>query len=199
LTPLTREGASLSRCDGTAMIPLRLMLLFLVAAACFAAPSPLLAGGNYPARAVLLKNSEYGDALIQGIRESRTSIICSFYLFKITGSRENLPRRIAEELVRACKRGIAVTVVLERSSGKNDRLDDENRQTAAYLSREGVRIYFDSPAVVTHAKAVVIDGRYVFLGSHNLTQSALRHNNELSVRIDSPGMAAEVTAYLERL
>jgi phosphatidylserine/phosphatidylglycerophosphate/cardiolipin synthase-like enzyme len=44
----------------------------------------------------------------------------------------------------------------------------------------------------------VIDKRYIFLGSHNLTQGALKYNNELSVLIDSPEMAAEVRAYLER-
>jgi phosphatidylserine/phosphatidylglycerophosphate/cardiolipin synthase-like enzyme len=60
-------------------------------------------------------------------------------------------------------------------------------------------VSFDSPTVVTHAKVVVVDGRYVYLGSHNLTQSALRHNNELSVRIDSPELAAEVAAYLGKL
>ena len=45
----------------------------------------------------------------------------------------------------------------------------------------------------------MIDGRYVYLGSHNLTQAALKHNNELSVLLDSPEVAAEVGAYLERL
>ncbi|WP_243688574.1 phospholipase D-like domain-containing protein [Geotalea toluenoxydans] len=44
-----------------------------------------------------------------------------------------------------------------------------------------------------------MDSRYVFIGSHNLTQSALQHNNELSVMIDSPEMAAEIKAYLNRL
>jgi phosphatidylserine/phosphatidylglycerophosphate/cardiolipin synthase-like enzyme len=177
----------------------RLAVWMLAALLACTVPSPLQAGESYQARTMLLQNSEYGEALIQGIREARTSIIGSFYLFKITGSRGNLPRRIAEELIRAGRRGIAVTVILERTSGKNDRLDDENRQAADYLSRGGVRVHFDSPAVVTHAKVAVIDGRYVYLGSHNMTQSALRHNNELSVRIDSPGMAAEVTAYLEKL
>ncbi len=93
-----------------------------------------------------------------------------------------------------------VTVILERDSGrKGDGLTEENRHTAAVLSRGGVKVFFDSPTVVTHVKAAVIDGRYLYLGSHNLTQGALRHNNELSVLIDSPEMAAEVTAYMERL
>jgi phosphatidylserine/phosphatidylglycerophosphate/cardiolipin synthase-like enzyme len=181
------------------MVSCRLTAGMLAALLAFTVPSPLHAGGSYQAKSALLKNSEYADALIQGIREARTSFIGSFYLFKISGSRNNLPRRIAEELVRAARRGVVVTVVLERASGKNDRLDDENRRTAAYLSHEGVRVRFDSPAIVTHTKVAVIDGRFVYLGSHNLTQSALKYNNELSVRIDSPGMAAEVTGYLEKL
>lgn len=181
------------------MVRFRLAVGILAALLACIAPLPLHAGGSYQAKSVLLKNSEYAEALIQGIRDAQTSIIGSFYLFKISGPRNNLPRRIAEELVRAVKRGVAVTLVLEKAPDKNDRLDDENRQTAAYLSREGVRVRFDSPAIVTHTKVAVIDGRFVYLGSHNLTQSALRHNNELSVRIDSAGMAAEVTAYLEKL
>jgi phosphatidylserine/phosphatidylglycerophosphate/cardiolipin synthase-like enzyme len=181
------------------MILVRLVLLPLIAAMIFALPFPLQAGGSYQSKTVLLKNREYGEALIQGIRNSRTSIIGSFYLFKITGARGNQPRRIAEELISAGKRGVAVTVILEKDSDKKDRLNDENRHTADFLAREGVKVRFDSPAVVTHAKVAVIDGRYVYLGSHNLTQSALRRNNELSVRIDSPEMAEEITAYLERL
>lgn len=181
------------------MVRFRLAVCVLALLLASTTPVPLHAGGSYQAKSILLKNGEYAEALIHGIREARTSIIGSSYLFKISGSRNNTPRRVAEELVRAARRGVAVTVILERGRGTGDRLDDENRQTADYLSRGGVRVRFDSPATVTHAKVAVMDGRYVYLGSHNLTESALRHNNELSVRIDSAGMASEVTAYLEKL
>jgi len=179
------------------MIRFPLTLLALILS--WGAPLSLHAGDPVLARTALLKNSEYCESLLQGIREARSSVIGSFYLFRITGSRDNLPRRIADELARAARRGVAVTVILERGPDGGDRLNIDNRETAAYLSEAGVRVRFDSPDVVTHAKVVVIDGRFVYLGSHNLTQSALRHNNELSVRIDSPGMAAEVVAYLQRL
>ena len=46
---------------------------------------------------------------------------------------------------------------------------------------------------------MVIDGRYVYIGSHNFTQSALKYNHELSVMIDSPELSAEVTSYLNNL
>jgi len=46
---------------------------------------------------------------------------------------------------------------------------------------------------------MVIDRRYIYIGSHNLTQSALKYNKELSVLIDSPELAGEMTAYLNGL
>jgi phosphatidylserine/phosphatidylglycerophosphate/cardiolipin synthase-like enzyme len=157
------------------------------------------AGETFTTRTTLLRNQEYGEALAQGIRNARESIVCSFYLFKITDARGNQPRRIAEELLKARRRGVAVTVILEKGGSARDNLDTENRRTAAFLSRGGVRVFFDSPRITTHNKVVVIDNRFVFVGSHNLTQGALERNNELSVLIDSPEMAAEARAYLDRL
>jgi phosphatidylserine/phosphatidylglycerophosphate/cardiolipin synthase-like enzyme len=156
------------------------------------------AGGSFTTTTTLLRNQEYAEALLKRIGNARESIVCSFYLFKITETRGNQPARIAEELVRARKRGVAVTVILEKGKSVQDKLYSENRKTAALLTRNDVKVYFAAPGVTTHNKIVVIDRRYIFLGSHNLTQGALRYNNELSVIIDSPEMAAEVEAYLER-
>lgn len=161
-----------------------------------AAPAP---AASQQARVTLLPNQEYGEALLQGMRKARSSIVCSFFIFKATPARNNMPRQLVEELVRARQRGLAVTVILEQDRGGKDRLNEQNRQTAAWLERGGVRVLFDSPRITTHVKAVVIDGRHVYLGSHNLTQSAMRHNNELSVLIDSPELAAQVLGYLNRL
>jgi|PlaIllAssembly_1097288.scaffolds.fasta_scaffold12586_6 phosphatidylserine/phosphatidylglycerophosphate/cardiolipin synthase-like enzyme len=158
----------------------------------------------YSSRATLLRNRDFAEAFMDGIRSANKSIQLSFFLFKATASRGNMPRQVAEELIRARQRGVDVTVLLERQSGdrrsgKQDSLNDDNRQTAALLSRGGVKVYFDSPGVTTHTKVAVIDGRYVYLGSHNLSQSALRHNNELSVLLDSPELAREVREYIEGL
>jgi phosphatidylserine/phosphatidylglycerophosphate/cardiolipin synthase-like enzyme len=136
-------------------------------------------------------------SLLLGIRDARASIVCSFYLFKTGDGGNNQPRRIAEELIRARKRGIKVTVILEKSGRANDNLDTDNRHTAALLAQGGISVHFDSPQITTHSKVVVIDNRFIFLGSHNLTQAALRHNKELSVRIESPGMASELLSYME--
>ncbi len=171
----------------------------LIVSCLIAFASPVFAGGTFASRTTLLRNQEYAEALMQGIGNARESVICSFYLFKTTDARGNEPRRIAEELIRARKRGVAVTVILEGGGGAKDSLTADNRRTAALLARGGVKVFFDSPRTTTHNKVVVIDGRYVFIGSHNLTQSALEHNNELSVLIDSPELAAQVKAWLDLL
>jgi len=156
--------------------------------------------GTFATRTTLLRNREFSEALLQGVRSARTSIVFSYFLFKTTDARSNLPQRIAEELTRAKKRGVDVTVLLERESGDNlSSLNESNHRTAAILSRAGIKVFFDSPRTTTHTKVAIIDSRYVYLGSHNLTQSALRHNNELSVLLDSPELAAEAKAYLDRL
>jgi phosphatidylserine/phosphatidylglycerophosphate/cardiolipin synthase-like enzyme len=163
-----------------------------------ASPSILHAGSTCTSRTTVLRNREYSDALLRGIREARSTIICSFYLFKIGEGRNNQPRRIAEELIRARKRGLTVTVILEKTGKDNDTLDADNRSTASLLAQGGVTVHFDSPQITTHNKVVVIDNRHIYLGSHNLTQAALNYNNELSVRIDSPELASEILSYLER-
>lgn len=176
----------------------RLTVTILLAILAFSPAIPAAAAP--PSRSVtLLKNGDYLDALVQGIGKARQSVVCSCYLFKTGTGRGNQPRRIADELIRARQRGVAVTVVLEDEGRRRDPLNAENHVTAALLRRGGVTVRFDSPWVTSHAKVVVIDNRHVYLGSHNLTQSALTRNNELSLHIDSPDLAAEITGYLDRL
>jgi len=160
---------------------------------------PVLSANSHPGTTTLLLNREYGAALLTGLREARSSIIVSCYLFKITKFPANMPRRVADELIRARQRGVDVTVILEQSRDESDFLNRENRATAALLTPSGIKVRFDSLRKTSHAKVVVIDDRFVFLGSHNLTHSALSRNNEISVRINSPEMAREIKTYLGTL
>jgi phosphatidylserine/phosphatidylglycerophosphate/cardiolipin synthase-like enzyme len=176
------------------------IMVFVVLSAIFPAePEPVFASGTCISKVTLLKNREYADALLKSIRNSGKSIILSCYLFKINTSKSDMPGKVAEELIKAGNRGVDVTVVFEISNDAIDSLNKENRETASFLSRKGIRVLFDSPRTKSHLKAALIDDRYVFLGSHNLTQSALKYNNELSVLIDSPAMASEIRGYINRL
>ncbi|MBU5635967.1 phospholipase [Geomonas sp. Red69] len=160
-------------------------IVFLVAR-----PAPALSS---PAQATLLADASYSGALKERIRGAQRRIICAFYLFKATDRRGNLPAAIAQDLAQARARGVEVTVILEGE----DSVGRDNRAAAGYLARKGVRVRFTRDRRTTHAKAVVIDDRFVIIGSHNLSHAALTRNRELSVLLDAPELAAQVTRYLE--
>jgi phosphatidylserine/phosphatidylglycerophosphate/cardiolipin synthase-like enzyme len=41
-----------------------------------------------------------------------------------------------------------------------------------------------------------VDQKLVFIGSHNFTASALKHNSELSILIDKPDLAQKMRRYM---
>jgi phosphatidylserine/phosphatidylglycerophosphate/cardiolipin synthase-like enzyme len=146
--------------------------------------------------AVLLKNQAYFPALIKVIDAAQNEIIMSFFLFKAGVHRDSYPDIIAEHLGEAVKRGVKIKIILENSGGRDQHLDSDNRQTKDILERKGMEVYWDSPKKTTHTKLVVIDQSIVFLGSHNLTQSALKYNNELSVKMECPDLANDARNYM---
>jgi len=148
----------------------------------------------------LLEDREYFPAFMKAIHGAKDEIVMSFFLFKTNGYSKSYTDRVLAGLVRAAGRGVRVKIVLEGDNGSRGSLADKsNRETAARLKGKGIDVRFDSPHVTTHAKVAVIDRRYIFLGSHNLTNSALKYNHELSVFIDSPSMAVEILRYINSL
>jgi phosphatidylserine/phosphatidylglycerophosphate/cardiolipin synthase-like enzyme len=176
--------------------PVRRIFAFLLLLTMLA-PSSGFGLESHSGKVTLLPDHKYYDALSNGIRKAKKEIVGCFFLFNATDRKGNLPMALAGELVAARKRGVKVSLELEQSASGKGTVYEQNRKAAAFLLEGGVNVRFDAPKTVAHVKAMVIDGRYVYLGSHNITQSALKYNNELSLLIDSPELAAEVTAYLK--
>ncbi|MHB8092259.1 MAG: phospholipase D-like domain-containing protein [Syntrophales bacterium] len=149
-----------------------------------------------PVQARLLIDREYFDVLQDGIEGAHTEIVICAYLFKTLERANGYPEKIVKSLTAAVKRGVRVLAVMELSQKSGDLLQT-NVETARRLERAGIRVCPDPQNTVTHTKLVVIDRRQLFIGSHNLTQSALRYNHEASVWIDSPAMAKEALDYLD--
>lgn len=147
----------------------------------------------------LLKNKAYFHALSEKIRAARSEIVMAFFLFKTNNHPRSYPEILLQGLGAAARRGVRVTVVLEQDAKPDSSVNRDNGNAAERLRQAGVEIYFDAPKKTTHTKLAVVDGRYTFIGSHNLTQSALKHNNELSVLIDSPVLAEETLNYIKSL
>jgi len=178
----------------------KIVLTFLALLLSYGVPPAALASTppSKPAAEVqLLADTAYYPALLGKIHSAAKSIDLVMYLWKISDG-GGKPAELVRALGEARRRGVAVRVILE-SSGHDEKLNRANRETAELLRQEGVTAFFDSPDVTTHAKLAVIDQRFCLVGSHNLTMSALERNHEISLLLDNPSLAGELSRYVEAL
>ncbi|MEJ2690282.1 MAG: phospholipase D-like domain-containing protein [Deltaproteobacteria bacterium] len=147
---------------------------------------------------LLLLDKDYFPTLLGALKNARSEITVAMFLFKTSNSAKNRPAKVLAALAAARKRGVRVEVLLEKSS-YDDGLNRENKKAARLLKRKGIRVRFDRGRVTTHTKLVIIDRRYSFIGSHNLTQAALGYNHEASLFIDNRELAEKLLRYIKGL
>lgn len=153
--------------------------LFAIAAACVAAP-PLPASGTVQ---YAFAPGEHADTLIVGaIDAAQHEVLVQAYSFT--------HRRIADALVRAHRRGVAVAVILDANEAR------AMPAVARELARAGVAVRYDDKHAAAHNKTMVIDGASadcaVVTGSFNFTHAAQQRNaeNALVLRGNPPLCAA---------
>jgi phosphatidylserine/phosphatidylglycerophosphate/cardiolipin synthase-like enzyme len=180
--------------------PFAALLILFAQATVVADPGTKAPVATRPAEynTTLLMDRDYLPALLDGIDQARREIALTVFFFKTNGFKDSQPDRILSQLREAARRGVKVEVVAEQGE-KSDNVSGDNAETAKKLTAAGIEVCMDGPERTTHAKMVIIDRRYLFVGSHNLTQSALKYNHEVSVRIDSPSLAEEALRYMKSL
>lgn len=104
------------------------------------------------------------STIVGTIDQSKTEILVQAYGFT--------SKPIAEALVRAKKRGVTVTVVLDRSN------ETSNDSAADYLVANGIEPRVDSAVTIAHNKVMIIDQSTVVTGSFNFTDAAQKRNAE---------------------
>jgi phosphatidylserine/phosphatidylglycerophosphate/cardiolipin synthase-like enzyme len=121
-------------------------------------------------------------------------------MFHVAGG-ENHPTRLLLTALRDAKAaGADVRVLLDR-----DRRDDPymstviNSPARKWLREAGVACRFDSGARLLHSKFVLIDAATAIVGSHNWTAGSYAEFDDLSLRIDSASLAAELWQRFEVL
>jgi cardiolipin synthase A/B len=91
------------------------------------------------------------------------------------------PLELVAALEAAALRGVEVSVVLPRRSNLRY-IDWATLHWIPALVRRGVRVYLQEPPF-SHAKLLVIDGRYAHVGSVNVDTRSLRLNFEIAVEV----------------
>ena len=98
---------------------------------------------------------------------------------------------LLSSLSEAASRGVDVRVITDEYLTEKPLVN--------MLREKGVNIKFDSKDVTTHAKLIIIDSKFVIIGSTNWSYHSLEKNHEANVLIHSPSLAEEFERYFEKL
>lgn len=150
----------------------------------------------------LIPQGRYVDVVVREVRQAKASIHLTMYLIALPPTRRgSTVYALMDALVEAKDRGVDVQVVLDENyawDGEDSRsvrgVSHKNELAARALQARGVRVFLDDAATLTHAKALVIDGHTVILGSTNWSEAALTRNMEATVLIRSEVVAQELLA-----
>lgn len=164
------------------------IILLIVGALVSGGPAPV---ESAPSR--LLLGPEYPTAALEMVQRATTTVDLAIYFIILNPDRADDPvAPLVEALVGATRRGVQVTVVVDDSKRS------ENALAVARLRQGGVAVRTDSPAVLLHAKALVVDERWVLVGSANWSRAAFTANAEAAVLVDDPGTARPLAAAIRR-
>lgn len=163
------------------------VLLVGIAAPARRRPPELLLGGDRALEGVYARDAE------RLIASARSRCWLAMYVIRPD---DGVVGGLLEALAAAQARGVDVRVLLDRGQPRDGVADDKHVAAEAWLREHGIRVVLDELELTTHAKVLVVDGRSVLIGSHNWTRSALTANREAAVRLDDPGRAGEVEAWL---
>ena len=98
---------------------------------------------------------------------------------------------IVQALIDVRQRGITVRVVTDS--------DNADQPSVRRLRRNGISVVEDNRSGLMHNKFIVIDGRFVWMGSMNFTSNGAHCNNNNIVRFDVPHLAVNYTAEMDEM
>ncbi|MFH1021979.1 MAG: phospholipase D-like domain-containing protein [Planctomycetota bacterium] len=148
---------------------------------------------EFDANVTPLVDGDYLPAVRELLRGAKSSILCVMFLAQPDDRHPDGPESaLLDDLIGAGKRGVAVTVILDRTPERGESEDGKNRSAHDRLRAAGVPVFYDSPDRTTHSKVIVVDEEAVVIGSANWTYSALKRNHEASVLIRSRDLAVHL-------
>ena len=120
------------------------------------------------------------EAVVKNLQSATNTVLVQAYSFTSTP--------IAKALVDAHKRGVSVSVILDKSQRT------EQYREADFFLHADIPTFIDAKHNIAHNKVIVIDGHTTITGSFNFTKAAENENAENLLVIDDPKLAARYAA-----
>lgn len=131
---------------------------------------------------------EYPDIITEYVKNSKQSIKILIYDWRWyeteIGSRVQV---FNNELMRASNRGVDISVLVN------------NNFVLSFLKDTKINAKRVNTSKVMHVKMVIIDEKYLLIGSHNLTKNAFELNHEISILLDDPESISKCNTFFENL
>ncbi len=159
------------------------------------------ADNTIPAVVTDLSDRKYEQVLIQLLDNAKEAIVISMYSISPGTGERNPVKLLLGDLLEARKRGVSVTMYLNTRFMGTEETEESFLGNPVFkeLKDAGCNIYLIPPIRKLHDKLIIIDNRYVIVGSSNWSNSALRRNFESNTLIDSPLHAQEKLKHLENV
>jgi len=139
----------------------------------------------------ILKDEQFRTAVLNAINGANREILIATYKMD---AKDKLSTRhlnaIVEALHRAAKRGVKVRCLLNMDK-ENSTIGRINMRTKALLIEKGILVKTGPERRTYHSKIIIVDECLAFVGSHNLSESSLCRNFEVSLMIGGPGSRDE--------
>lgn len=149
---------------------------------CYDDVHSLMNPGSDPIQIYFAPSPKIVQALCAFIRSAVRSIdVCAFDI----GLEE-----LADALIEAKKNNIKVRVVTDT--------DYLKRNALGRISKAGIPIVSDRKSSLMHNKFIVVDSRYVWTGSYNLTDNGTWKNDNNAIQFESPSVAAGYQARFDQ-
>lgn len=134
----------------------------------------------------LLHNKDYFSDVEHALRNAKSQIDIMAYDWRWYENSPDHPiQRLNSLIVLAASNGVQIRAIMDKSD------------QAARLRALGINARFTRQSLIQHAKAISVDRDILYVGSHNLSGSAIEHNVELSVGIDDDELIKQFTTYFD--
>ncbi|MDP3791158.1 MAG: phospholipase D-like domain-containing protein [Candidatus Omnitrophota bacterium] len=143
-----------------------------------------------PAKVKDISDRKYEPAVIELLDNAKESIVVSMYI--IQAGANGPVRLLIKDLEEALARGVSVDIYLNTRFQDRRALSVEKDEVFNTIREKGGRIFGVTPSTRMHDKLIIVDSRYVVIGSTNWSVAALKDNYESATLIDSPEHAKDM-------
>lgn len=142
-----------------------------------------------------LPDVKYYERLLDLLPRANRSVYVVMFVMKYDPREPRDPvNNLLNLLADLKRRGVDVRIIVD------DETYESYPATIEFLKNNTIPVKLDeSRGRTTHSKIVIIDDDYVFLGSHNWTESALTRNHETSLLVRSRELVSRLKEYFNNI